>query len=207
MRMIGVLLLFAWAGAAQSPADSPLVRGTVLECDARATGEISIRAAGNEVVRYRFDSKTYAERDEQLIEASRLKPGEKVEVLSERLPAYPLRYAMTIHVIQPLPPPRPQTLGRYRAYNPAAEPVLPAGNITYSGVVSRLNGERVLLHTREAGDFSILLRKDTRFLEDGQQVDAERLKPMMRVFVRAGKDVYQQVEAYQVIWGTILTPQ
>ena len=29
----------------------------------------------------------------------------------------------------------------------------------------------------------------------------------MRVFVRAGKDVYQQVEAYQVIWGTILTPQ
>jgi hypothetical protein len=28
----------------------------------------------------------------------------------------------------------------------------------------------------------------------------------MRVFVRAGKDVYQQIEAYQVVWGTILTP-
>jgi hypothetical protein len=207
MRSIGVLLVLPLVGAAQSPANAPLVRGTVLECDASATGELSIRAADNEVLRYRFDRKTYAERDDQLIEASRLKPGEKVEVLSERLPAYALRYAMTIHVIQPLPPPRPQTLGRYRAYNPAAEPVLPAGNITYSGVVSRLNDQRVLLHTREAGDLSILLRKDTRYLEDGQVVDAERLKPTMRVFVRAGKDVYQQVEAYQVIWGTILTPQ
>ncbi|MCU1235746.1 MAG: hypothetical protein JWP63_3713 [Candidatus Solibacter sp.] len=207
MRMIGVLLLLPWVGASQTPSNGALVRGTVLECDARPTGEVSIRAADNEVLRYRFDSKTYVERDQKLIEASRLAPGEKVEVLSERLPATALRYAMTIHVIQPLPPPRPQTMGRYRAYNPAAEPVIPAGNITYSGVVSRLDAQRVLIHTRAAGDLSIALRKDTRFLEDGQLVEADRLKPTMRVFVRAGKDIYQQVEAYQVIWGSILTPQ
>jgi hypothetical protein len=29
----------------------------------------------------------------------------------------------------------------------------------------------------------------------------------MRVFVRAGKDIYEQVEAYQVIWGKILEPR
>ena len=29
----------------------------------------------------------------------------------------------------------------------------------------------------------------------------------MRVFVRAGKDLYNEVEAYQVIWGSILTPR
>jgi hypothetical protein len=207
MRTIGVLLLFAWVGAAQTAQNAPLVRGTVLECDARAVGEVSIRTANNEVLRYQFDHKTYAERENQLIEAGHLTPGEKVEVLSEREAAYALRYARTIHVIQPPPPPRPQTLGRYRAYNPATEPVLPAGNVTYSGVVSRLNGQRVVLHTREAGDLSILLRTDTRYVEDGQLVDAGELKPTMRVFVRAGKDVYQQMEAYQVIWGTILTPQ
>ena len=33
------------------------------------------------------------------------------------------------------------------------------------------------------------------------------LKPNMRVFVRAGKDLYDQVEAYQVIWGKILDPK
>ena len=207
MRTIGILLLLPLAGAAQTTQNAPLVRGTLLECDARVAGELSIRAADNQVLRYQFDRMTYAERDQQLIEAARLAPGEKVEVLSDRLPAYALRYARTIHVIQPLPPPRPQTLGRYRAYNLKTEPVLPPGSVTYSGVVSRLNSQRVVLHTREAGDLSILLRKDTRYLEDGQLVEAEQLKPTMRVFVRAGKDIYEQVEAYQVIWGTILTPR
>ena len=206
MRTIGILLLWAGVGAAQT-LNAPIVRGTVLECDPRAAGELSIRAADNEVLRYQFDRKTYVEREQQLIEAARLAPGEKVEVLSDRLPAYALRYARTIHVIQPLPPPRPQTMGRYRAYNPKMEPVLPVGNISYSGVISRLNSERVVLHTRQAGDLSILLRKDTRYLQDGQIVTSEQLRPNMRVFVRAGKDVYQQVEAYQVIWGTILTPR
>ena len=71
----------------------------------------------------------------------------------------------------------------------------------------RLNSQRVVLHTRAAGDLSILLRKDTRYLADGQLVDADSLKPNMRVFVKAGKDLYNDVEAYQVIWGTILTPR
>ena len=78
MRTIGVLLVLPLVGAAQSPANAPLVRGTVLECDASATGELSIRAADNEVLRYRFDRKTYAERDDQLIEASRLAPARRL---------------------------------------------------------------------------------------------------------------------------------
>jgi len=204
MRSIGVLLFLSCTLAAETPPDAPIVRGVVLECDSRPAGEISIRNADNQVLRYQFDRKTYAERNNQLIEASHLAPGEKVEILSDREREYTLRYARTIHVIQPVPPPRPLTMGRYRA--PAAEPTLPSTTTTYSGVISQLTGDHVVLHTREAGDLSILLRKDTRFLEDGQIVEAAKLKPTMRVFVRAGKDVYQQVEAYQVIWGTILTP-
>ena len=213
MRAIGVMLLVAWMGAAQggyppgSLENAALVSGVLLECDARAAGEFSIRAADNRVLRYQFDHKTYVEREDRLIEPARLVPGEKVEVLSDSVTGYPLRYARTIHVIQPVPPPRPQTLGRLRAYDPKAEPAIRAGNITYSGVVFRLNSQRVILHTREGGDLSILLRKDTRYLADGQLVDADSLKPNMRVFVRAGKDLYDEVEAYQVIWGTILSPQ
>ncbi|HEY1493777.1 MAG TPA: hypothetical protein VGF49_04510, partial [Candidatus Solibacter sp.] len=112
------------------------MRGTVLECDSRPIGEVSIRNADNQVLRYQFDRKTYAERNDQLVEASRLAPGEKVEILSDREPEYTLRYARTIHVIQPTPPPRPLTMGRYRA--PAADPVLPSSLTTYSGVVSQL---------------------------------------------------------------------
>ena len=209
MRAIGILLLLPYVATTQvpSPENAALVRGVLLECDARAAGELSIRAADNRVLRYQFDRKTYVEREERLIEPMRLVAGEKVEVLSDSVSGYTLRYARTIHVIQPLPPPRPQTLGRFRAYDPKNELAVRAGNITYSGVVFRLNSQRVILHTREAGDLSIQLRKDTRYLADGQLVDADSLKPNMRVFVRAGKDLYNEVEAYQVIWGEILTPR
>jgi hypothetical protein len=224
MRNFGLLIWVTaiwWvlAAGAQTPVPG-FVRGVILECDSQtATGEVAIRAADNQVFRYQFDAKTYAERDDQLIQASRLKPGEKVEVVSDRSPAYTLRYARTIHVVQPLPPPRSLTMGRYRAANPgnannnanigsnARLDRLPTGTLTFSGVVFRLNGERVVLHTRETGDQSILLRADTRYLREGETVEAKDLKPNMRVYVRAGKNLYDEVEAYQIIWGNILTPR
>ena len=58
---------------------------------------------------------------------------------------------------------------------------------------------------REAGDLPILLRNDTRYLEDGQVVGLASLKPNMRVFVNAGKGLYDEVEAYQIVWGRILS--
>ena len=218
MRNLGLVIwasaIWVFAAGAQTPPPG-FVRGVILECDSQtATGEVAIRAADNQVFRYQFDAKTYAERDDQLIQASRLKPGEKVEVVSDRSPVYTLRYARTIHVVQPLPPPRPLTMGRYRAANPgnatnnvnnAKLDRLPA--LTFSGVVFRLNGERVILHTRGTGDQSILLRADTRYLREGETVEAKDLKPNMRVYVRAGKNLYDEVEAYQIVWGTILTPR
>jgi hypothetical protein len=206
MRAVWVLLLAAWLVSGQSHEDAALVRGVVLECDAKPIGEVSIRTSDNQVLRYEFDTKTYAEREDRLIEAARLAPGEQVEIVSDRTPGTLLRYARTIHVIQPAPPPRPLSQGRLRAYNPKIETVR-TGNLSYSGVVYRLNADRVMIHTREAGDLAILLRKDTRYLQDGKVVDAADLKPNMRVFVSAGRDLYNEVEAYQVVWGTILTPR
>ena len=53
---------------------------------------------------------------------------------------------------------------------------------------------------------SSALRQDTRYLRDGEVVDANDLQPNMRVFVRAGRTFYNELEAYQVIWGRILMP-
>jgi hypothetical protein len=62
----------------------------------------------------------------------------------------------------------------------------------------------LVLHLRGGDVQTILLRKDTRFLKDGEAMEYADLRSNMRVFVRAGKDIYQQVEAYQVVWGNIL---
>lgn len=209
MRRVWLLVLVSSIVVAQAPPPSPaLVRGVLLERDQpNGSGEFSVRAADNQVFRYQFDAKTYVEREKQMIDVARLQPGEKVEVVSDTVPGSVLRYARTIHVFEDAPPPRSLTAGRLRAYRTATERSVPAGTLTYSGVVFRVTGERLVLHTREGGDQSLLLRKDTRFLENGETVEAGNLKPNMRVFVRAGKDLYDQVEAYQVIWGSILDPK
>jgi hypothetical protein len=205
VRALWVLLVGTALGA-QTLENASLVRGVLLECDAKPAGELSIRTADNEVLRYQFDRKTYAEREERMIDAAKLTPGEQVEIVSDRTPGSLMRYARTIHVVVPKAPPRPISQSRPRPYN-AKQDNVRTGNLTYSGVVFRLNPSRVMIHTREVGDLAILLRADTRYLANGVVVAADDLKPNMRVFVRAGKDVYNDIEAYQVIWGTILEPK
>jgi hypothetical protein len=201
-----VALLAPMLAAQTASAPPPLVRGVLLERDTQtASGEFSLRAADNQVFRYQFDRKTYVERENQSIDVARLDPGERVEVLSDTVPGLALRYARTVHVMEDPPPVRPLSEGRLRAYRDAAERAVPTGNLTFSGVVFRLSGERLVLHTR-AGDQAILLRQDTRFVENGAVVEAGSLKINTRVFVRGAKDLYDQVVGYQVIWGQILDP-
>ena len=88
---------------------------------------------------------------------------------------------------------------------PALERLPQTGNLTFAGVVSRLNARSLVLRTR-AGEQTLLIRGDTRYVDNGDTVEAAKLRPNMRVFVRAGKNLYEQVEAYQVIWGKILDP-
>ena len=100
-----MLLLLPWLLPAQSPENAGLVRGVVLECDAKPSGELSIRTADNQVLRYQFDAKTYAERDQKLIEAARIQVGEQVEIVSDRTAGSLIRCIS----------PRPRLRGRARA--------------------------------------------------------------------------------------------
>ena len=125
-------------------------------------------------------------------------------MVSDIAPGSALRYARTIHVIADAPrPARPPSPARPRALA-AADRAIPTGNLTYAGVVFRITPERLVLHTRDGGDLALQLRKDTRFLSDGEIVEPAALKPNVRVFVRAGQDLYGRLEVYQVIWGKIL---
>jgi hypothetical protein len=207
VRLAGVLVVSGLICAAQTPPqEAALLRGTLLERDGTADGgEFTVRAAGNQVVRYRFDAKTYVECEEKMIDVPRLRPGDPVEVLSDLLGNSPVRYARTIHVIDPSPPLRSRPRSR-EGLDLAYRPPVPRGDMTFSGVVSRLSDGRLVLRTRDAGEQTILIRQDTRFLADGETVTAADLKTNMRVFVRAGKDVFGHVEAYQVVWGGILQP-
>jgi hypothetical protein len=207
-----LLALLALGAAAQTPPPAALVKGVLLERDTAAgEGQLSVRASDNQVSRYRFDSHTYVVRDGQFTTVPALNPGEDVEVISDSVAGSLVRYARDVHVISepPAPRTRPVPASHVVAVSDPLDRLfspLPSGNLTFAGVVYRVTSERVVLHTRD-GDQPILLRRDTRYVGDGASVDGASLKPNMRVFVRAGKDLWDQVEAYQVFWGEILQPQ
>jgi hypothetical protein len=191
---------------AQPPADPGMIRGTVIERDPGLSGEFAVRAADHYVFRYRFDPRTVADRNHESIDIPNLLPGEQVEVDSDPPGDEPLRYARAVHVTATVPAPVKRTPPPARGlqpYSAQAERLRPKGDLDFSGVIVRLDGAHLVLRTR-AGEQTILLRQDTRYLENGAMVVMAALKPMMRVFVSGGKNLYGDVEGYQVVWGSIL---
>ncbi len=68
---------------AQDPA-SGVFRGVLIERDTGPAGEFAVRAADNQVVRVHYDARTWAERDEQRIAVSDLRPGDPIQIVSDR---------------------------------------------------------------------------------------------------------------------------
>lgn len=209
MRILAVFACSLYL-CAQQPAPLGVVKGILLERDSGVTtGELSIRVSvSNQVYRFAFDQKTYAEKANQRIAISALHQGDAVEIVSDKGAAPLVRYARVVHVLEESRPVRPPgSRGMYRLPRSPIDNLAPRGDITFSGIVARLSEERLVLRTRADGEKTIVRRPDTRYLEAGTQVDAVNLQTNTRVFVRAGKNLDDEIEAYQVIWGEILKPQ
>lgn len=203
MRACCLFLLAPLIAGAQFPA--PEQSGVVLERDSTAAGEFALRAPDNQVYRYQFDAHTVVERDTFAGNMARVRVGDQVTVESDSVPDSLLRYARTI-LVENAPTHLTVADNRLRAVGlPLLDRTPPSGNLTFAGVVARLNGQSLVLRTR-GGEQTLLIRRDTRYVSNGDTVEAARLQPNMRVFVRAGRNLYEQVEAYQVIWGAILDP-
>ena len=77
-------------------------------------------------------------------------------------------------------------------------------------VVSHPGGERYTVEmfdpAEDGGWNHVGTLRDTRFREDGLRVEPSSLHSSTRVFVRAGKNLDGEIEAYEIVWGEILTP-
>jgi hypothetical protein len=202
MRGCWAAILFPLAAVSQGPPPATVVRGVLLD---RGAFEFSIRAPDSRVLRFQFDHQLYVERGHEIIDIARLDLGEQVEVISEKIDGSTLRFALTVHAKPPAPPPHPPAAGQKLPPLPVQDRPLPYGSFPVTGVIFRIDPGAISLHTR-TGEQSLMLRSDTRFMQDGDIVGPSALKLNMHVFVRAGKTVYGELEAYQVLWGGIRRP-
>lgn len=192
----------------QDPPQAEGVRGSLLEWEGSATsGELSIRTRTHHVYRFRFDDKTRFETADKDVSIQDLRVRDVVQVFSDRGAGVPHSYAQRVQVLRRGPtPPKPARHVRRRSYSPPVEERFPRGNLTLSGVVVSRSEDRLVLRTRLEGEKTILLRSDTRYLDGGQEVDASALEVNTRVFMRVGKNLNREIEAYRVVWGEILRP-
>ncbi len=198
MRVLFLFLMVA-AVSAQTPPPG-FIRGVVT---ASGSQSFSVRTASGDSYQYRTDSRTWIERDRGRIFAVSLKPGETLEVVSDRDPV-PIRYARLVHVIDP---PVRQTLpvstgGVYRL-----KPKPPGPLSTLTGLIVAVQADRLTLRTRFDGDRLIYLQPDTRYLKDGDQVDPKQLLPHTHVSITASDDRDSNLTAHQIVWGSLLEPR
>jgi hypothetical protein len=211
MRFALLALLIPPFAAAQTPGPpgGAALTGTVLERDPQtASGEFSVRTATSQVFRYRFDSHTAVDRDSKAIDVARLRPGDRVEVISDQPPGAALRYAIAIHALAADPARRATAEARARLFSSEADRMALSGDLSLTGVVSRISGARLTLRLRDGREQALTLRRDTSYIAGGQRVDVTALKPATLVFVQAGRSLFDgEVEAYSVVWGAIMQPQ
>lgn len=181
------------------------VRGVLLEWDGDArAGQFSLRAADFRVHVFLFDQDTAIQREGRSVSVSALVKGDTLQVSCREGEDGLRRHARAVWVAVParppqgsagLPPGRPPEWG--------GEP-FPRGSLTLSGVVTDVRPGRLQLRIRGRGERIILLRDDTRWLSDGRAVDLPALRVNTHVFIRAGRTLEGDLEAFQVVWGRIL---
>ena len=203
MGRLGVIIPLALAAmlAAEEPPPIGILRGKFVKFAGGETrGEFSLATSDNKTYACIYDEKTYVENNRLRVSIAALTTEDIIDVLSDRAKAPGRCYARTIHVVN-----ESQTAkGRTRPYKLVTEHIAPRGDLTFSGVVLRVGVDAMILRTRTDGEKAIKLRQDTKYVYGGSLVEPSMLVPNMRVFVRAGRNLSNDIEAYQIAWGEIL---
>jgi hypothetical protein len=185
-----------------------VVRGELLEWEGTSqSGVLVIRTQNASVYRCDYDVRTYAERDAQRMSIGALRTKDKLEVIADQRNGK--CYARTIRVTDER---APVLNPGYRVnlrppYRSTADTLYPRGNLTFAGVILRINPHVMVLRTRNDGEKTVRLRQDTRYLESGFPSEHATLAVNTRVFIRGGKNLEDEIEAYQVVWGEIAGPK
>jgi hypothetical protein len=178
--------LLATSLGAQTIMPVGIVRGDVVSTQA---GELTVRNTQNTVYGCFYDARTYFERNDQSVAVGSLAAGDPVEVVADRKPGSANCYARIVQVVRTGRPRRAAPIERFT----------PRGDMTLGGVVLG-RAPRVLTLKTRAGQVSLRLRPDTRYLGEGSSLVNRH------VFVRYGRNLDGDLEAYQIVWGEMLTP-
>lgn len=209
MYSLGMLVVVASAVMAQDHPHpprplAPLTRGVFQEWNgSTSSGTFLFQTPDEQKHTCAFSGRTYFELDHKRAHITTLQAGNTVEVLSERIAEPPQCRALIVRVILETP----TTLRVRRPFAPVTEPILPRGNLLFTGIVVRTDENAFLLRTRAGQSHWFQLRKDTRFTAEGVAAERGDLPLNRPVHIRAGRSFENDLEAFSIMWGEILKPR
>ncbi len=176
-----------------------IVHGTLSE---RNGSDLRVKTQEDGTMVFRVNLESAIERDRMPVPLDQLFSGANLEIFWEGQ-IEGVRYARLVKLLG-----RQLLTSRMLfPYGSLGDSIVPRGTLVFTGIVLRLAADRMVLRTRSDGERSLVLRRDTRYKEEGRRVEASALAPATRVFIRAGKSLDGQLEAYEVVWGQILEPE
>lgn len=179
-----------------------ILRAELLSWDgAWNDGVLQLRLESGSDYSCAFNSRTFFERDRTRISPGRLRPGDKLHVVSDRTSPNAKCFARMVKVVAQHEQP-----AEWGSVTRATEHFAPRGSLLYSGVVVDQAEAAFTMRTRAGERHRILIRSDTRFLSNGSAAGREILEMNRQVNVRAGLNPDDEIEAYQVVSGEILQP-
>ncbi len=195
MRGLSVALLIVGASLhAQQTMPVGILRGNLVVSQ---DGSLSVRRADGAVYDCTYDKLTFFQRNHWPIQSTELTAGEPVEVLSDRNPRTSACYVRMLSIVY-----APAKSPRRRASSvPPPAPPAPWVSHAYlscSGLVIQSEPSSITLKTR-SGTRTLRLRAGTTYSEANVPLVNKH------VFVRAGRTLDGTLEAYQVMWGEILS--
>ena len=201
-------LYFAASLCAQPQAPRGILRGELVErTGGQYAGDLVVRAGDQRSFKCAYDGHTYVERDSLRISMAGTRAGDNLEVIADHKLGPGLCYARTVRVVELRPNiANPGYRTQLRPLR-TIEHIYPRGNITCAAVVLRRNDEMMVVRPRNGGERMVMLRQDTRYLEGGFSAESSEIRPNLRVFIRGGKNLSGELEAYQVVWGEIAGPK
>jgi hypothetical protein len=208
MKPLTAILLLAAAGPLTAQENGPIgiLRGDLVAWSGNArTGSLTFRNADNRLLQCSYDDKTWFERENEHIVVSGAQVGDHLEIVADHKPPSAVCYARTVKILD-MTLPRRTAAGkpRFNIHNNATELLAPRGDMTFSGIVVGIDGNWLTLRTRNTGKKSLLLRPDTRYLGSGLAQERSNLQSQTLVFIRAGRNLDGDVEAYTIVWGDLL---
>jgi hypothetical protein len=146
-----------------------------------------------------YDANTLIQLNQAPVKVNKLLEGDRLDILVDRVFGTKTCY---IRIVRVLPEARSERDGTAKAKAAKRVPAIHVSR-TVAGIVIKREGSVATIRTKDGKEVAVVLRPETQYFGNGTKQESSELATNMRVSIQAGTNLAGNLEAVEVIWGSI----